>query len=596
MKYLYQLRFITVGVLLTLLSVSAKAQIPACSTYVFTAGAEPYTYLSGGTSVNLQADDITVTNIPIGFTFMFCGNNYTTLSACSNGWLSLANSSSTTYTNSTSSSMVPPMLMPAFDDLYGANGGVSTYRTSGTAPNRVFIFEWRNWRPLSYTANAECSFQVLLFEGSNAIKFHYKREGTNPLPSATIGIGYSAADYQTLPLASSAPAPSSTVFTTSITSWPANNQWYEWDPPTPCPMATALTMGNVNSQAAAFSWTGITGAMDYQYAVDTRADLAPNIATPISNTTSTAGTWNGLTPATTYYLHVRSRCSPVSISQWDTVSFRTRPECSTPGKLIISAVDTNSATFQWPSVTTAINYQYIVSATKLTPAAGAATSLTTTTVTKTGLTEGTWYYVYYRSLCQNIDSSGWALDSFYTPVPCRKPMLSLSNLYATNAVAAWPFVNTAYEYEYFLGTSATPPSLGTPIKFNFVQVTALQPKTTYDLFVRCKCRDNGVYSVSDWSVLEFTTNPPLSIGNVYTGSAKLSLYPNPTKDIVNVEITGQYGLGATIYVVDVTGKIMKTVAVTDSKMVVDVRSLSNGIYFVKLVDGGKTDIKRFTKM
>jgi hypothetical protein len=598
MKYLYNLRFIAVGVLLTLLTMSAKAQIPACSTYVFIPSSEPFTYLSGGTVASgIHCDDCIQTNIPLNMTFPFCGNNYTTVSVGSNGYICL-NNTSLVYLSGSASYLtnMGPTLFPMWGDEWGSSGATASYLTTGTAGSRVFTFEWKNWRPFSYSANAEYTMQVRLYEASGKIQFAYKREGSASRPSMAIGIGFSATDYQTLPLATSAPTPSSTVFTTNITSYPATNQVYEWNPPVPCPKSTALTIASYNSQGSSFSWTGVSGATDYQYAVDTRADLSPNIATPIVTTTTTNGTWNGLTPATRYYLHVRTRCSPVSISQWDTISFVTRPECSKPGRLIISSVDTNSATFQWPNVTTALSYQYIMSTQKTTPTAGASTNVTTTTVTKTGLTEGTWYYVYYRSLCQSVDSSGWALDSFYTPVPCRKPMVSLSNLYANSAIAAWPSVNTAYEYEYFMGTNATPPSLGTPIKFTFVQVTALQPKTTYDLFVRCKCRDNGVYSVSDWSILEFTTNPPLSIGNVYTGSAKLSLYPNPTKDIVNIEITGQYGSGATIYVVDVTGKIMKVVAVTGSKMVVDVRSMSNGIYFVKLVDGGKTDIKRFTKM
>lgn len=582
--------------LILLLSVwQSKAQIPACSTYVFTAGSEPYTYLSGGTSVNLQSDDITVTNIPIGFNFMFCGTNYTTLSACSNGWVSLANSSSTVYTNTNSSSMVPPMFMLMFDDLTGS-GGTSTYKTNGTAPNRVFIFEWRNWRPLGYSTYAECSFQVLMFEGTNAIRFHYKREGSNPVSSGTIGIGYSASDYQSLPNPGTAPAPSSTVFTTSIAAWPATDQKYQWDPPTPCAMATALTKGNVNSQAAAFSWTGVTGAMDYQYAVDTRADLAPNIATTITSTTNTNGSTTGLTPATTYYLHVRTRCSPVSISQWDTISFRTLPECTKPGKLVIAAVDTNSATFQWPVVTTAINYQYIVTTTKLTPTPGASTNTTSTSVTKTGLTEGTWYYVYYRSLCQNIDSSGWALDSFYTPVPCRRPQAALSYLTSNRAVAYWSAVNTAYEYEYHLAKTNTPPSLGTPIKTTSVLVSGLTPKTTYDLFVRCKCRDNGVLSISPWALVEFSTQPPTGISSIGLSSVFINLYPNPAESILNIEISGSYSSKAVMYITDVTGKTLQIVSVADSKVAVDVKNLASGMYFVKFIDGENTKVMRFNKL
>lgn len=598
MKYLYSLRLILIGVLLTLLSVSAKAQIPACSTYVFTTSTETFNYISGSTSASaIHCDDCITTNIPLSFNFPFCGNNYNTVSVGSNGYICLNNTSFVYLSGSTSAlNTMGPTLFPMWGDEWGTSGANASYVVTGTAPNRVFTFEWKNWRPFSYSANPEYTMQARLYETSGRIQFVYKREGSAARPGMAIGIGYSGSDYQSLPLATSAPAPSSTVFTTSISSYPATGQVYQWDPPTPCAKATGFTVTSFNSQAASFSWTGISGSvLDYQYAVDTRADLAPNVATTITNTVPTVGSRTGLTPATTYYLHVRTRCSAVSISQWDTISFRTLPECTKPGKLVVAAVDTNSATFQWPAVSTATNYQYIVTATKLTPTGGAATSTTSPSVSKTGLTEGTWYYVYYRTLCPNVDSSAWMLDSFYTPIPCRRPQTSLTYLSSNRAVAFWPAVNTAYEYEYYLATSNITPTLGTPLKTTSVQVTALLPKTTYDLFVRCKCRDNGVLSVSPWSLLEFATQPPTGISNVGLSSVFINLYPNPAESILNVEVSGSYSNRAVMYITDITGKTLQVVNVTDSKVAIDVKTLASGIYFVKFIDGENTKVMRFNK-
>jgi len=222
---------LSIVVLLTLHSVTAvKAQFLTAASYPFTASAKTFTYLTGGTSVALQSDDITVQNIPIGFTFTYCGINYTTVSACSNGFMALGNKAGTTFTNSlANTAAIRPMLMPLWDDMQGV-GSTTSYRTTGSVGSRVFTFEWRNTRPLASTTNPEISIQVKLYEGANAIEFMYQREiGTAALPSATIGIvGPNANDYQTLNNSSAAPTPSAATFTANITAKPASGQSYLW--------------------------------------------------------------------------------------------------------------------------------------------------------------------------------------------------------------------------------------------------------------------------------------------------------------------------------------------------------------------------------
>lgn len=218
------------AMLVILSSITVKAQFLTAASYPFTASSKPFVYLTGGTSVSLQGDDVTVTNIPIGFTFTYCGNNYTTVSACSNGFMALGNKTGTSFTNSlTNTAAIRPMLMPLWDDLQGV-GSTTTYSTTGAAGSRVFTFQWRNTRPLASTTNPEITFQVKLYEGANAIEFMYQREvGTANLPSTTIGIvGPNANDYQSLNNSTATPTPSTTVFTTNITAKPATGQSYLW--------------------------------------------------------------------------------------------------------------------------------------------------------------------------------------------------------------------------------------------------------------------------------------------------------------------------------------------------------------------------------
>lgn len=372
---------------------------------------------------------------------------------------------------------------------------------------------------------------------------------------------------------------------------------YGFEVMSPCPTKpTALLPTGISSMGATLNWTPVTGALKYDYVVDTIT--AGGVWLPIASTTATTATVSGLKPGTSHYMRVRSYCAATSFSQWDTIRFTTLPPCVVPKGFLASNVDSNSANIQWDTATNVTAWQYIVDTNRSAPLLSnpGIKTVTNRYHKVTGLNEGRWQYVHIRSKCVMNDSSGWSLDSFYTPVPCRKPQLMLSNLYSNSAVAGWPAVNTAYEYEYFLGTSTTPPSLGTPIKFSYLQVTALQPKTTYDLFVRCKCRDNNVYSTSDWSILEFVTNPPLGINNINNDAVSMSLYPNPAKEILNVEISGRYSNNAVVYITDVAGKVMSVANITGSKMAIDVKSLTAGVYFVKFADGDNTSMMRFTKM
>jgi PKD repeat protein len=221
-------------------SFSAKAQVPTTAAgYLFTAYNQPFVPITGGTiASNTHGDDITHTNIPIGFTFPFATGTYTTLSACSNGWLSLSNNGAATIGNTAATAgTLGPLLMPLWDDCNGSPSGQARFVTTGTAPNRVFTFQYGSWR-WYYNSNGNnvLSIQVRLYE-SGRIEFHYA-EGPDPVsgsttPTATIGIARNATDYQTLSNSTANPTSSSAAFTTNIATRPVDGQVYSWDSPLP---------------------------------------------------------------------------------------------------------------------------------------------------------------------------------------------------------------------------------------------------------------------------------------------------------------------------------------------------------------------------
>jgi len=149
-----------------------------------------------GTDTGLTSDDQSV-NMLIGFSFSFYGNAYTSLWVSSNGFLTFSSSGSTEYSNDPIPDTDTPndLIAPFWDDLYPPLGGAIYYETQGMAPNRQFIVEWYDITHISDdgTPRSHYTFEAILYEGSNEIKFQYKSmiNGTGSYAdgrSATVGI------------------------------------------------------------------------------------------------------------------------------------------------------------------------------------------------------------------------------------------------------------------------------------------------------------------------------------------------------------------------------------------------------------------------
>lgn len=146
---------------------------PTINDYTRTTFAAGMTPLSGATAGPTGDDASSVVNI--GFTFSYLGVNYTQLRICTNGWASLDQSGGTQSDNTYLFIFGPPntTLAPWFDDLAVTGGATMSYKTSGTAPNRVFTVEWKNVLSYYTGSNVQLNFQLLLYETTNIIEFQY---------------------------------------------------------------------------------------------------------------------------------------------------------------------------------------------------------------------------------------------------------------------------------------------------------------------------------------------------------------------------------------------------------------------------------------
>jgi hypothetical protein len=147
---------------------------------------------SGGTSISLRDDDWTGP-FYIGFPFTFYGQDYTQFYVDSNGYIGFDDTQTTShYANTRLPHAARPsnLIAPFWDDFDPSQGGTVRYRTFGSAPNQYLAVEW-NQVPLYDSPSDAQTFQVILYESSNDIKFQYPdtREGDyGDRSSATVGI------------------------------------------------------------------------------------------------------------------------------------------------------------------------------------------------------------------------------------------------------------------------------------------------------------------------------------------------------------------------------------------------------------------------
>ncbi len=120
--------------------------------------------------------------IDIGFTYKFNGHPYDRLKASASGFITFKKYATW---DGMDSSVIAPL---GFNALSGEKGNAS-YKTEETAPNRVFTFEWLNWKWDWDAAQPGISFQVKLYETTNRIEFIYQQEaGELNKPFARIGL------------------------------------------------------------------------------------------------------------------------------------------------------------------------------------------------------------------------------------------------------------------------------------------------------------------------------------------------------------------------------------------------------------------------
>ena len=338
------------------------------SAYSFSQSNGAYSSVNGATILGtatansgaIPSLDSTSFPVTIPFGFVFNGQTYTDFNMSSNGYIAFGTvvdsgstpiSATTPYDGAISAWGKD---INAIFDIVGKTGNMS-FAIEGTAPNRVAIMQWENFRPsytTSTTATYVFSFQIRLAETTNVISTVYSNgaylvgstgySATN----AQIGLrGATNADFNNRTNTGTVDFTSSTAgtanangqsFSTTLSppGMPTPGLTYTWTPPT-CLIPGNITISNITTTAAFVNWTASTSAPANGYDVFVSTSNIPPTATStptVPGVTGTTITLTGLTPSTQYFVWIRSNCGAGDFSSWSNrLSFNT--SCVAPAIL-----------------------------------------------------------------------------------------------------------------------------------------------------------------------------------------------------------------------------------------------------------------------
>jgi hypothetical protein len=394
------------GVLL-LAGQSAQAQV---DNYQFAPSQSTFTPLPATATVvsAIHADDAISAVLPIGFTFVYDGTPYTTFRASSNGFLSFnANAGSNLSNNLSGTATERPLIAPLWDDLGGqASTSNASYEMSGTAPNRVLTFEWKDWE-WRYTASGPViSFQVKLYETSNRVEIIYRPEANSPdSPTASIGLagaGSGNGSYLSVSDGIANPTVSSTSSSDNIVNRPVAGQKYTFTPPVPsaCPAPRNLT-ATVSGVTANVSWTVTNGTGPFSVVYGPTGFNPLTSGTTLSPITGTSTTIQNLVPGS-YQYYVIQNCGGTAGNSTLSNPGGFSVACPTPSGLTVGTLTNTTAQLSWSSpVTTSATFTIIYGPPGFDPvtSGSSVTGITGTNYTLTGLSPATNYTFYVRQIC-----------------------------------------------------------------------------------------------------------------------------------------------------------------------------------------------------
>ena len=410
-----------------------------------------------------------------------------------------------------------------------------------------------------------------------------------------------------------------------------SNRNFNITAPALCGDATGLTTSTITTNAANISWSAVTNATSY--AVEYKLNSAATWTVLNAAQTTTTASLTGLTAGTAYNWRVRATCA-TGAGNYATANFTTTADvalCGNPTGLSTTGITTTTATLTWSAVANATSYalEYKLNTTATWTVFNA--TLSTTTASLTGLTAGTAYNWRVRANCAN-GSGAYVSVNFTTMssgvvTTCQNALDTEIN--GTSAGASViPFntnvtglISPASDIDYYKftitrGGRITVSLTTLPADYNIrlrnsagTQVAIAQRTGTrsesfnYTAAVGTYYVEvYGANTAANNATICYTlrvalgtaarNNPPAATnGNIEINSGtstlevangqKIELFPNPVLNKLQVLLHAVSGK-TTIDIFDLNGKKVKTIFTSSNSTLIDMLSLSKGIYLIRI--------------
>ena len=180
-----------------------------------------------------------------------------------------------------------------------------------------------------------------------------------------------------------------------------------------------------------------------------------------------------------------------------------------------------------------------------------------------------------------------------TPEPCEAPTgLQATNVENEAIAITWDANASVNDWNVRYRPITEDPWTFVTVNTNSYTITGLTGKTTYEIQVQANCSDGNI---SGWS--GSITAQTTDVGIVTHLENSIVLFPNPANDVVNVQCTMNNVQCSGIEVMDVYGKVVRTVvgANNDSPTQINVSGLAAGMYFVRVTTEQGVATKTFVK-
>ena len=418
-----------------------------------------------------------------------------------------------------------------------------------------------------------------------------------------------------------------------------------------CTAPGGLVSSAITNTGATVSWSAVSGAVSY--AVDYKLNTSTTWTSAATATTATSVNLTGLTLGSLYDWRVSTNCS-ASASAYSTAQFTTTggTGCGVafePNETLATAASISSGVINSAALTTATDIDYFKFVTTATssnvfnlvgPAGvdydlyvynsagtqiGAGTTATATeTVSLASQAAGTYYVKVIGYLGAN-SATCYTIKATATTVTSCQSSYDVSTNGTTAGAATIPFntnitglINPAGDidnYKFVITTAGTITiSLSTlPKDYDLkllnsagTQVAISQNGSTTSETINYTAAPGTYYaqvygyasafSATSCYTLKVQLGTATIIGNPETVSnAVLKLYPSPASQVINVSVLGQISDQATLSVMDVNGMQVMLEKVTRNIQQLNISKLPNGVYMLKVNNGGSTLYSKFVK-